>query len=191
MVEPLPAAELGQDPKPPQCKPVLSALLRRRPGLSTTQGLRLVENARPPPGKHSSPAWELQGDNLSWLLCAKGFCLPHPKGSPWEEIEKVSDASLPFEVEASLLLPWSQGDRSQSQAAVPRPAHPRPLTTCLPHATQAVGSPLGCSPATQGLEGSFKPPTPNRLSHFRKVLLPPKHGVKSFMMELSPEAPLK
>ena len=83
----------------------------------------------------------------------------------------------------------ARGTDPRARPAGPRPAHPMPLTTCLPRATQAVGSPLGCSPATQGLECSFKPPTLNRLSHFRKVLLPPKHGVKSFMMELFPEAP--
>lgn len=92
MVEPLPAAELGLEPKPPQYTLVLSALLRTKPELSVLQGCDWRDVAGSLLG-NTPPILELQGDNLSRVLCAKGFCLPHPTGRPWEEVEKFSDVS--------------------------------------------------------------------------------------------------
>lgn len=88
-----------------------------------------------------------------WLLRVQGFCLLHCRGRPCDEAETASEAGLPCEVEASLLL-WSQGDRAQSQAS-PSPAHPLP-SPCA----SGCGLSPGCSPTTQGPESCFKPLPP-------------------------------
>lgn len=93
----------------------------------------------------------------------QGFCVSHPKGRSWQKGQKSSDASLPSEVWVPLLLPWSEGDRSQSQASCPWSlvilcpsphAFPRPLrlwTASLedsPPFHGGWGAPLGPYPPT-------------------------------------------
>lgn len=120
MVEPLLAAERGQIPSLPSTGLALPLLRSRaQPDAGHTRALDRQEASGSLQGNTFLHCPKLQQENRSRVLCAKGLGLPHPKGRPREEVEKFPGASLPYEAKASQLLPWSQGDKSQSQASCP------------------------------------------------------------------------
>lgn len=81
--------------------------------------------------------------------------------------------SLPSAVEASLCLPWSRGDRSQSQASCPQSL----VTLCQSPGTSFVPPPPWNAPAPSwGAGVLLLALTPNSLSHFREVFLPQNMG---------------
>lgn len=84
-----------------------------------------------------------------------------------EEVEKFSAASLPSVLEASLLLPWSEGDRPQGWGS-----GPESLVILCPHSASSrpprlwAASPEGSS-TIQGAGGGgvlLETPAPNSLS---------------------------